>query len=129
MVNNRLVEFLENGKILDGTQCGFRRNRATIDHLVRLDTFIRKSMAEGKSVVAVFFDLAKAYNFAWRFGILKYLHDMGLRGRLPCFVRNFLTEFKVSVLGKLEYQETEYKSSSGKHTECSLICHKNQLAS
>ena len=64
MVNNRRVEFLENGKVLAGAQCGFRRNRATIDHLVRLETCIRKAMAEERTVVAVFFDVEKAYDLA-----------------------------------------------------------------
>jgi hypothetical protein len=47
--------------------------------------------------VTVFFDLEKAYDTTWRYGILRDLHDMGLRGNLPIFVSNFLTErqFKV----------------------------------
>ena len=97
MINNRLIEFLENNKLLAGTQCGFRRNRATIDQLVRLDTYIRKGMAEGRSVISVFFDLEKAYDLTWRYGILKDLYDLGLRGRLPCFVRNFLREREFQV--------------------------------
>jgi hypothetical protein len=42
-------------------------------------------------------DLEKAYDTTWRYGILRDLHDMALRGNLPLFVSNFLTErqFKV----------------------------------
>ena len=41
-------------------------------------------------VVAVFFDLEKAYDTTWKHGIMKDLYDAGLRGRLPLFVQGFL---------------------------------------
>ena len=41
MINDRLVWYLENNDILTDIQCGFRKHRSTIDHLVRLDSFIR----------------------------------------------------------------------------------------
>ena len=40
MINKRLVWFLESN-ILSNIKCGFRKNRSTIDHLVRLETVIR----------------------------------------------------------------------------------------
>ena len=33
MVNNRLVFYIESNNILPNIQCGFRKNRSTIDHL------------------------------------------------------------------------------------------------
>ena len=99
MVNKRLVESLERNRLLAEIQCGFRRNRATLDNLVRLDTYIRRTFAQKKEVVAVFFDLEKAYDPTWRYGILRDLPGAGLRGRLPIFVKNFLSNrvFKVRV--------------------------------
>ena len=43
--------------------------------------------------------LEKAYDTSWKYGILKDLFDMGLKGRLPEFVNNFLSDrhFKVKV--------------------------------
>ncbi len=38
----------------------------------------------------MFFDLEKAYDTAWRCGILLSLHKFGLRGRLPVFIQQFL---------------------------------------
>ena len=40
----------------------------------------------------MFFDLEKAYDTTWRYGILKDIHKLGLRGRLPTFVENFLAD-------------------------------------
>ena len=55
LVNKRLTWFLENGHILTDTQSGFRKNRSTVDQLVRLETFIRNAFIEGKHLTAVFF--------------------------------------------------------------------------
>ena len=51
------------------------------------------------SIILVFFDLEKAYDTAWRYGILKVLHDIGLWGELPLFIKAFLKTqyFKVRV--------------------------------
>ena len=42
------------------------------------------------SSVGVFFDLEKAYESTWKFGIMRDLHNAGLRGRLPLFIESFL---------------------------------------
>jgi len=111
MVNTRLINYLENKKFFAHTQCGFRKNRSTVDHLIRFETFIRSSLAESKHVASVFFDMEKAYDKAWRFGILKDLHDFEIRGRLPLFVSGFLKNrsFQTRVEGVLsapKIQET-----------------------
>jgi len=43
MVNNRLVWFLERNKLITPLRCGFRKQRRTTDHLVRLESFIREA--------------------------------------------------------------------------------------
>ena len=86
MVNERLVWYLEKNGLLAWQQCGYRSNRSTVDHLVRLETFIRDAFIHNQHLVAVFFDLQKAYD------ILKDLHRMGLRGNLPIFIGNFLSD-------------------------------------
>jgi hypothetical protein len=49
--------------------------------------------------VSIFFDLEKAYDTTWKYGILKDLFDMGLKGKLPNFISNFyLTENLMSEL-------------------------------
>jgi len=55
-----------------------------------LEAFVRESFVQRQQAVAVFFDLEKAYESAWKFGIMRDLHEAGLRGRLPCFIQGFL---------------------------------------
>ena len=99
MINDRLVWFLECNNILTDIQCGFRKRKSTLDHLVRLETFIRDAFLNKQEVVSIFFDLEKAYDTTWKYGILKDLHEAGLRGHMPIFIEKFLENrnFKVRV--------------------------------
>ena len=99
MVNTRLMWFLERHRLLADHQMGFRKYRSTTDQLVQLEHKIQTSFAERRHVVALFFDIEKAYDMTWRFGILKALHSWGIRGNLPKFIESFLKGryFKVRV--------------------------------
>jgi hypothetical protein len=52
-----------------------------------------------KGTCCVYLFLEKAYDTTWTYGILKDLFDMGLKGNLPTFIPNFLSdrEFNVGV--------------------------------
>ena len=92
MVNECLVWYLENDGLLAKQQCGYMSNRSTVDHLIRLETFVRDDFIHNQRLVAVFFDLQKAYDTTWKYGILKDLHSMGLRGNLPILLAIFLSD-------------------------------------
>ena len=70
MVNDRLVWVLESKQLLSKFQCGFRKDHITLDHLVCFENFIWEAFARKKQVLAVFFDLEKAYDTTWKHGIL-----------------------------------------------------------
>ena len=97
MINKRLVWYLESNNLITPIQSGFRSERSTNDHLIRLETFIRDAFVNRQHVVAVFFDLEKAYDTTWRYGILKDLHDLGLKGRLPLFIQSVLEDRTIQV--------------------------------
>ena len=88
MINTRLVRFLEKNNILTKYQC-----RTTADQLIRLESFIRDSFLKGNYIVSVFFYLEKAYDMVWKHGVIRHLHKVGLRGRMPMFIQNFSSEF------------------------------------
>ena len=97
MINKVLVCYLESNNLLTKYQSGFRAKRSTSDNLVRLETFIRDAFIKREHVVAVYFDLEKAYDTTWRYGILKDLHNFGLKGRLPNFIKSFLEDRTIQV--------------------------------
>ena len=75
MINDRLPWFLESNNIITNFQSKFRHQRSTNDHLVRLETFIREAFIKKEHLVSVFFDLEKAYDTTWKYGIMKDVHD------------------------------------------------------
>ena len=91
MVNDRLVWTLKRERLISEYQCGFRRGRSTLDHLVRFETFLRNAFIRKQHAVAVSFDLEKVYDTTWRYGIMRDLYDLGIRGRLPIFIASFLS--------------------------------------
>ena len=110
MINAHFMWSLESQGLLSEKQCGFRKNRSTLDHLVRFETFIRNAFVKKEHVLTIFFDLEKAYDSTWKHGILADLWDLSFRGHLPRFIQSFLSGrfFRVrvgSALSKLHEQE------------------------
>ena len=97
MINRQLVWYLESNNLITKVQSGFRAKRSTNDNLVRMETFICDAFIKREHIVAVFFDLEKAYDTTWRYGILKELNNFGLKGRLPNFIKNFLEDRTIQV--------------------------------
>ena len=103
ILNFRLLEQLEFDNVLATIQCGCRRDRSTLDHLIRLENFIKTAFAQDQHVLSIFFDVEKAYDMTWRHGICQDMHTAGLRGLLPKYVREFLKRrtFQVRVQNHL----------------------------
>ena len=92
MINTRFIWYLEKSGILDRSQRGFRKHSSTVDHLVSLERYVRDAFAQKQQVVGLFLDLEKAYESTWQYGIIRDLHRIGLRGRLPAFVAEYLRD-------------------------------------
>ena len=105
MVNARLIWCLETNKLITEYQSGYR---SPMDHLIRLETFIREASIKKEHLVAVFFDLEKAYDTTWKYGIVKDLKNLGLEGRMPIFIQNFLQDRRFRVrMGEVFFEEKQ----------------------
>ena len=60
-------------------------------------------MPKEEHILAIFFDLEKAYDTTWKHGILSDLYDLYFRGHLPTFTEGFLSHrlFQVSACSTL----------------------------
>ncbi|GFW31179.1 probable RNA-directed DNA polymerase from transposon X-element [Trichonephila clavipes] len=67
IVNTRLVCVLEKEKCISPLRSGFRRS--TLDNFVFLESQIRD--VKRNHLVSLFFDIEKAYDRTWRYGILR----------------------------------------------------------
>ena len=59
---------------------------------------------------SLYFYLEKAYDTVWKYGVIRDLHKVGLRGRMPMFIQNFLSNrvFRVhlgSIFSNIHEQE------------------------
>lgn len=108
IINKRLSYFIEKENLLCKTQNGFRKGRSTIDNIVALESDIHEAFATNQHVLAVFFDLDKAYDMVWRRSILDRMKKWGLEGNVVSFVENFLQErtFRVRANGTLSRDRT-----------------------
>ncbi len=110
MVNLRLMWHLES-KNLSPCQFGFRCARSTADPLTHIDTYIKSAFACRESVLAVFFDLEKAYDTIWRYHILHQLASLGLKGNMAVFIQSFLSHrsFRVQISSSISSSFTQYE--------------------
>ncbi|GFX57742.1 probable RNA-directed DNA polymerase from transposon X-element [Trichonephila clavipes] len=90
MVNVRLIYQLEKNKCIPHFQSGFRKGRSTLDNIIQLESKIRNTFVWRNHLVSIFFDIEKAHDRTWRYGILCTLFNFGLRSNLPTFIKNFL---------------------------------------
>ena len=67
-----------------------KKHWGCINHLTNLESYIREGFIKKEHIITILFDLGKAYDTTWKFGIIKDLYDLKLRGRLPKFIKNFL---------------------------------------
>ena len=97
ILNCRLMWFLERNGHITAQQAGFRRNRSTTDPLVQVSHDIHSAISRSQHTIIVFFDISKAYDTAWRYGVVQSLHNFGMRGNLPRFIQGFLQERRIVV--------------------------------
>ena len=97
MINTRLVWYLEFNNLISPVQSGFRSEHSTNDNLFRLESCIRDAFVKKEHIVAVFFDLEKAYDANWKYDILRDLHEFGVMGRLANFLESFLANRSIQV--------------------------------
>lgn len=89
MITDRLVYVLEKEGKLSPYQSGFRVGRGTMDPVMCLEGEIKKAQSNKESVIAVFFDIEKAYDMLWREGLMLKLEEMGTGGRMFNWISDF----------------------------------------
>ena len=99
LITNRLQWFLEKNQILSKNQSGFRKNKSTVDQILKLQDSILKKLKNKDSVLAVFIDFERAYDMLNIPTLLRKLQSMGINGNIYNWLKNFLSNrtFQVKV--------------------------------
>ena len=90
LVFNHLYKHLN--KYLPNQQSGFRKKDSTSHQLARLVHHIAQGMDGGKTVLACFYDLSKAFDRVWHRGLLAKLHHLGIRDAALKWITSYLSE-------------------------------------
>ena len=90
MVTDRLTYFLESRELFSPYQSGFHKGRNTMDLILHLESEIRKAQTNKEVVVAVFFNIEKAYDMLWKEGLLIKLNKLGVGAKMYNWVQVFL---------------------------------------
>ena len=97
---------MENKRILNANQSGFRKKRRCMDNLINIEKRITEATNQGKNTILVSFDLKKAYDRVRRRHTLENLIHKGLKGNMMHFLDNSLTERKtITIMGKEKSSE------------------------
>ena len=91
IVNKRLIWTLEKEHKLSPFQCGFRPSRSTINQLTYITSHIKAALNNKNHLLALFFDMNKAFDTIWKYKIISKLHSWNIKGNLLHFIQNFLT--------------------------------------
>ena len=101
IINTRLSQYLEANNLLHEAQNGFRPKRDCLEHVLTLRTILAHRRELGLDTYVVAIDGEKAYDTAWREGILHKLWGKGVNGRLFRVIKNMMgtTHAKVTNRG------------------------------
>ena len=91
----RMVSRKKKKRSISNYQSDFRKNRSITDSLIHFQCNIEKAIIRGEHTIVVFFDLTKAYDMTWKYGIMKKIYKEILTGHLAISIENFLTNRKI----------------------------------
>jgi hypothetical protein len=107
IINDKIQKWAELNKLLPACQAGFRSNRSTQEHILRLNQAIIDGFNHKMLTGAIFFDLEKAFDKASHYGILHKLQEKGLSQNLLNWIKNFLSNRKFQVCYKGQLSEAK----------------------
>ena len=88
VVLNRITAHLLND-IVSESQCGFRRNRGTVDMIFAVRQIQEKCREQNQNLYLMFVDLTKAFDTVSRRGLWQILSKLGCPPKLISIVRSF----------------------------------------
>ena len=95
IVLNRLQKLGD--RVYPESQCGFHRNRSTVDMIFSLRQLQEKCREQQKPLYIAFIDLTKAFDLVSREGLFCILEKIGCPPKLLSIIKSFHTDMKGTV--------------------------------
>lgn len=97
IVNNRLMEWLEDSKLIGEEQAGFRRGYSTMDNIFTVHCIVERYLFRRKKVYMAFIDFKKAFDTVNRKALFEILNCIGLTGKMYKILRSLYDSVKSCV--------------------------------
>ncbi|GBP43063.1 Probable RNA-directed DNA polymerase from transposon BS [Eumeta japonica] len=91
VLKSRLSDHLLGKGLIINEQFGFRPNHSCPQQALRLVEHISEGFKRKRKTVAVFFDVAKAFDKVWHAGLIYKLHQLQVPDRLVFIIQHYLT--------------------------------------
>ena len=92
IVHNRVAKFFEENQFLDKNQGGFRKGFSTVSTVADLTDDLFRDMNEGKTTLAAFIDLQKAFDTVDTNILLRKLQAAGIRSKTYNWCKSYLSK-------------------------------------
>ena len=90
IVFKRLYEYCKSNNLLTWRNSGFKELDSTINQLVFISNQIYKALEEGHDVCIVYLDVSKAFDKIWHDGLIFKLKQIGIKGALLEWIKDYL---------------------------------------
>lgn len=107
-VRSRLISFTENHNIVNHFQFGFRRARSTSDAIYTVINTITEALNKNEKCVAVFLDLARAFDTVPHNRLIQKLNNYGIRGVAGTLMESYLSDRKQQVKLNDQLSNSQY---------------------
>lgn len=96
-ISNAIQDYLYRFGILDAAQYGYQKNKGTIGLLEKVTNFINGKLNENKHILCLFIDFSKAFDSINHAKLIEILQDVGIRGSLLDWFKDYLHNRKYCV--------------------------------
>jgi exonuclease III len=107
-VKKRLMDYLNTNNLISPNQYGFREGMGTCDAILTLTQTVASNMDVGLRTMAVFLDLAKAFDTVSHALLLKKLTEIGILGQPLDWFKSYLADRSQKVRLGDRYSDSEY---------------------
>ena len=90
---SHIYEFLRKNKIIAPNQSGFTPGDSALMQISHIVDQVTKLLDRGHEVIALFLDLAKAFDVVWRKGLLFKLNRVGIRDSENCRLLSWFNSY------------------------------------
>ena len=98
VINNRLNNFIEENKILNENQAGFRKGYSTIDNIFLVSSLINLMCSRKKKLFCAFVDYPKAFDSIWREALWSKLLKEGISGKIINLLKSMYSKIRSCVM-------------------------------